>query len=473
MIALRAAASAVIAAALLFAAPGPAAAGDTTPPVVSQTGLTEGQLIGPHTLFRPVVSDDVEVMRLDILVNGIYRNSFGRYQGEFVAAAYLADIPDDTDVDVTVRVEDRAHNTGARTTRVHVDKTAPTAILSLADNAYVGGVTTLTPDQVSADTARIVVTSLDGQEISQATAAPWNLRWDTTTPGQTGAVRVTVEDHAGNTTVYNRLFQIDNTAPTASITSSQRPHIVGRGKQILIGSVTDPAGVDRIEWWVDGALRGTGSHLEYDFGDVQRSTTVELRAWDRAGNQTVTTYPVTVDATPPRLVSISPEPNALVRGSGVLSTVRFDDQSDIAWVLAQGQQQAMAGSDAPYTVPFSLGSDGIQRLGWQVADTSGNWTTVYQTVIVDNTRPKLTVTRAPKNRAKVKGTVKVHASATDRNGISRVELLINGRVVARDRTASYSFAVDTKKYGKTIHVRLRAYDRAGNVTDTVTRTWRR
>jgi hypothetical protein len=94
-------------------------------------------------------------------------------------------------------------------------------------------------------------------------------------------------------------------------------------------------------------------------------------------------------------------------------------------------------------------------------------------VIVDNTKPALTITSGPKNGAKVKGTVTVKASATDKNGISRVELLINGRLVAKDVKAGYSFAVNTKKYAKKIKIQLRAYDKAGNSRLTATRTWHR
>jgi hypothetical protein len=73
----------------------------------------------------------------------------------------------------------------------------------------------------------------------------------------------------------------------------------------------------------------------------------------------------------------------------------------------------------------------------------------------------------------VKGTVRLAATSSDRNGVTRLELLINGKIVARTGKASYSFAINTKKYGKTIKAQIRAYDRAGNATTTTTRTWHR
>jgi glycine cleavage system H lipoate-binding protein len=92
--------------------------------------------------------------------------------------------------------------------------------------------------------------------------------------------------------------------------------------------------------------------------------------------------------------------------------------------------------------------------------------------VVDNTKPKLTMTKGPKNGAKVKSSVKVQAAASDKNGIAKVQLLINGKVVATDSKAAYKFTINTKKYGKKFTVKLRAYDKAGNST-TTTRTWRR
>ncbi len=85
----------------------------------------------------------------------------------------------------------------------------------------------------------------------------------------------------------------------------------------------------------------------------------------------------------------------------------------------------------------------------------------------------MSITKGPKNKAKVKGTVKVSVSAKDTHGIARVELLVDGTVVATDRTAAYTLSVDTTKRKKRMKARVRAYDRAGNVAYTSTRTWYR
>ena len=87
-------------------------------------------------------------------------------------------------------------------------------------------------------------------------------------------------------------------------------------------------------------------------------------------------------------------------------------------------------------------------------------------VIVDNTLPALKITKAPRIKSKLKKTTTVTSAAGGRNGVARVQLLVNGKLVATDSKAGYSFALNPKKYGKTFSVQLRAYDRAGNVRYT-------
>jgi hypothetical protein len=94
-------------------------------------------------------------------------------------------------------------------------------------------------------------------------------------------------------------------------------------------------------------------------------------------------------------------------------------------------------------------------------------------VKVDNRAPTVRFDRAPGNKAKVKGTVKITAAANDYYGVHRVELLLNGKVVQTDRVRGFSFTVNPKRYGRTMTVQLRAVDNAGNATLSARRTWSR
>jgi Bacterial Ig domain len=192
-----------------------------------------------------------------------------------------------------------------------------------------------------------------------------------------------------------------------------------------------------------------------------------VRAWDRAGNESARTFPIAVDNTGPTIVSATPANGALLRGSRISGTIKATDPSGVTIALLNHY-------DAPNFAGVDPGGHRRQAHDHLVAaDGVGNSRYLTRTVTVDNTRPTLKITSGPKDKAKVKGTVTLKVSASDHNGVNRVELLVNGKVVAKDTTAGYSFSINTAKYGKTMKVQLRAYDKAGNSLTSPTGTWHR
>jgi hypothetical protein len=293
-------------------------------------------------------------------------------------------------------------------------------------------------------------------------------------------------DEAGNVSFAYGFYGIDNTGPTISGLQfpQQADHTVvdGRisGRSRLAAQVDPVSPLDRVEWWVDGTLRSTypvpssGSYPEpffdWDTGRADGTALLEVRAFDSLGHRATATRSIVIDNTGPAITSITPADRALVRGGQVKSTVKGVDPSGLreAYLL-----DSTIVNKAPFTAYASAGKDGARTLTWTVTDRLGNQSTAKRVVIVDNTKPVVKITKAPRNGAKVGKTVKVTASATDRNGIDRVELLINGKVVATDTRASYTFSVNPKRYGKKLKIEIRGYDKAGNATKTTARTWRR
>ncbi|MBG0560501.1 Ig-like domain-containing protein [Actinoplanes aureus] len=104
---------------------------------------------------------------------------------------------------------------------------------------------------------------------------------------------------------------------------------------------------------------------------------------------------------------------------------------------------------------------------------TGNIREYTRTAITHNQGPTVSITKAPRNKAKVKGTVKVYVKAADAAGVARVELVVNGKVVSKDVKAGYVLSVNTAKRKKRMKVQVRAYDKLGNVTYTTIRTWYR
>ncbi|RSM46147.1 hypothetical protein DMB66_50155 [Actinoplanes sp. ATCC 53533] len=186
---------------------------------------------------------------------------------------------------------------------------------------------------------------------------------------------------------------------------------------------------------------------------------------------------VTVDSTAPRITGATPANNTRFRGAVTLGATGVSDAGGSGLhrgVLYANGKYVGQDYSAPFAVKYNSGrSNGTVKLQWRVYDRAGNSAVYNRSLIADNTGPKVKVTSAPKNGAKVKGTVTVKASASDPSGVNRVELLINGKVVAKDTKAGYAFKIKVSKYGKKIKMQVRSYDKVGNVAYAPARTWKR
>jgi hypothetical protein len=460
------------AALLVATGAGPATASvDDVPPVVSSTGLSEGQVVGRSQQIRPTWADDHSVVKVEILVADQVTRT---YQPVPTSGAVLLAPPKSTngaDVDVTVRVYDAAGNSGAATTRVRVDLDPPTAVFDPPLESIVGGMVTIAVTGLPDDVAKITLwDERTARYVATTASAPWTLTWDTTGLPTGGRwVQLAVYDRANNFQLYRGFYGVDNTKPEIRV---EFPAVQGRISKVttLRSFILDSSPTDRIEWLVDGTLRATGKSFTWDTKGENRTATLEVRAVDEVGNRAKHTSNVVLDNAGPVITGISPGNRALVRGNTFRTTVYANDGAGIQEAYLHDGYTVSRG---PSTFDALSGRDGARTLTWFVTDRLGNTSRMSRTIVVDNTRPALKITKAPKNGAKVHGTVKITASASDRNGIGRVELLVNGKVVARDVKAGYAFSINTGRYGKRIKIQLRAYDKAGNATVTTTRTWRR
>ena len=363
--------------------PAPTAPGDrdTNPPVVSATGLTEGQWLGQYGSATPVWSDDVAVTKVQVLVDGeITRTYEGTLPREVAVLppiqVYLQDAR------VTIRAFDAAGNSGERSTLVHVDLLSPTATVTPAFGARFGGVVTFRATDVSPDTTRIEFMDQSGRILARSDAAPWTMTWDT---------------------------------------------------------------------------RGMN-------GDLY----VSLRIFDRADNVRFGGGYYSIDNAGPVVSALTPTNRTLVRGS-VRTSIRVSDPSGLRSARVTGGRP----TSSPLTWTLTPRAQGNVTVEWVLTDKLGNTTVVRRVVVNDTVAPALRLTKAPANNAKLTKKTTLAAAASDKNGVARVQLLVNGKVVATDATSGYAFTLDPKKYGTKFTVQLRAYDRAGNATTLAKRTYRR
>jgi len=94
-------------------------------------------------------------------------------------------------------------------------------------------------------------------------------------------------------------------------------------------------------------------------------------------------------------------------------------------------------------------------------DTAGNSKTSNPVAVtVDNTPPVI----GPVSVAKVGTHLNVAMSVTDNIKVAKVVLYVDGKLIATDTSAPYSFSIGLKHFALGPHVlEVRAYDPAGNV----------
>jgi len=143
----------------------------------------------------------------------------------------------------------------------------------------------------------------------------------------------------------------------------------------------------------------------------------------------------------------------------------------VGGVLCAAVAAAAVSTVSPHASPYSVtwssaGRNGPVRLQLRIYDKAGNYRFLDRTIIADNTPPAVRVTKAPKNKARIRGTVKISTTASDRYGVSRLQLLINGKVVSTRVGAKVTFSFKATRYPRKVGVQVRAYDVAGNLRTT-------
>lgn len=224
-------------------------------------------------------------------------------------------------------------------------------------------------------------------------------------------------------------------------------------------------------------------HPEYTGWSMQRALLVSARpintdGWSKYGMlDAAKALTITSDATPPTITGVSsPGEGWRVHGTiTVTPTGIGDNWSGVRNVdlFANGVYKAQDRT-SPYSFTYNTaGLNGTVKLQLRVYDKAGNRTTFDRTIIADNILPTVKITSAPANNAKVSGTVKIAASASDANGIRRVEMLINGTVKQTDTTSPYNFWFTASQQPNPMKVQVRAVDNAGNVRYDTARTYTR
>ncbi len=275
----------------------------------------------------------------------------------------------------------------------------------------------------------------------------------------------------------------DTTPPTAAILSPVSGMVVSNLVTINV-SGTDNVGITRIECYLNGACVGTNSVAPATFtwdttGYTNGSYSLQARAYDAAGNMgvsamdTVTVQNAAPDTTPPTVQITAPTTGSSVVGAVSVNINGSDNVgvTRIEWYL----DGALVGSSATAPASFSWnttnsanGSHTLQAKAYDAAGNSSASATVTVTVqnaVADTTPPTAQVTSPTSGTTVASKTTKVYVTASDKVGVTRVDLLVDGKNYATSSSATPVFSWTTSKLSRGSHtLQAIAYDAAGNST---------
>lgn len=367
------------------------------------------------------------------------------------------------------------------------DKTPPAVILTApSPNALVKGIARV---EGSATDDRGPVTKIElfvdagTTPVASTSKSPFAFNLVTTgLPDGQHTVTVKATDASGNVGQSPSVpITVDNTAPSVRIVGLTDGQTV-RGTISFTTEAADANGVTSAELRVDGAtdpiavVSGTPFRFSFDTTKYPDGAhTLEVTAYDKAGNPGKASVRVVDDNTPPKTIVSGVAEGQLVGGILTL-TVSAEDPSGVASVelTADGAVRIAQLTSPPFV--FSLNTaalaDGPHSLDVTAADGPGNTATTSLSIVVDNTKPSVALVGLSDGQF-VRGKVKVSVTANDANGIASVELRIGGKPFLGPLSAPpFDFDLDTTRLADgSYSIEGAAVDRAGNASSAIVTAW--
>ena len=315
-------------------------------------------------------------------------------------------------------------------------------------------------------------------------------------------LRLTVVDLAGLNSQYRTKLILDNQKSKAQILRpSQNQYVNGRVD--IIGTANDKnlknyrlelgIGDQPINWQVltqNKNIRQSDVIYNWDTIGLEGHYTLQLVVEDFTNEQVIEKRQITVDNTPPLVEITFPESDSIVSGNlqivGIATDNHFDsyllqqakgtnpassDWQTIGGVRISQINQGILGQFLTATV-----ADGIYSLRLEVTDKVGQISTVFRTITIDNTPPRVML-QSPTQNQVINQTVEIMGIVSDAN-LDRVEIFFNrsdnwhSLAIVHGVEISNRLAVwdTTLLVDGTYQIKLVATDRSGQPPTELTRT---
>ncbi|MEM2102568.1 MAG: S8 family serine peptidase [Candidatus Bathyarchaeia archaeon] len=363
---------------------------------------------------------------------------------------------------------DTVGNSASVTITVVVDNILPVVnIAAPADNAYVAGNITFlfVAQDLVLKNASIKIGNNVTIDVTGKTSHPFNTAL---LPDGGYIVKLIAYDWAGNQAETQITITIDNTLPTAQITSpANNAHVRGL---VNVTFTFEDSNLENASLTVAGETFDVTATTFHSWNTTSLNDgqyTITLTVLDKAGNKKTHEISVTVDNTPPVGEIRAPLNGAYVKGLVNITFYAYDANLNITKLYM----------DDLAVPPYTWYTSGLHSRLWntttedktytlrlEVYDKAGNQLITTVTVSTDNTLPAVTI-NSPQINASLSGAITINFSVTDAN-LADVILFIDGTPYTVGGQTFYQ--LDTTKLVDGDHtIRIVATDWAGNTKETV------
>lgn len=175
----------------------------------------------------------------------------------------------------------------------------------------------------------------------------------------------------------------------------------------------------------------------------------------------------TTDKTPPTVSISNPVDGSSVTGTITVTAAASDNAgiSKVELLVDNAIYSTTTSTPTSFILNTGNYTNGTHTLTARATDTSGNIGSSSNISINfsnDKTLPSVSIS-SPLNGSTVSGTTTVNVNASDNVGISKIEFLVDGTLLANSSSSPATFTLDSVKYSNSTHtLTARATDTSGN-----------
>ena len=348
-------------------------------------------------------------------------------------------------------------------------------LVGMSSGSVVFGSTNVVANVTSGNPVSKVEFYIDNSLAATDTSSPYSYTWDTTQYSDGWHnVKVIAYDNSNTQASANTSVIVYNGSINITITSPQN------GANIYGTAATIAADVNKgyektitkVEFYLNTTKIGEDTVPPYSttLNTTQYSDgsyTIKVTAYDVRGRTGTEQISVNIKNTddPPSVSIISPQNNSTVGGQVTIQVSATDDRGiqKVEFYIDNERKSTDLGS--PYswvwdTTSYSEGQHTIKVIAYDTANNAA-----YDEIVVNVSKdiqtdnpPSVQIT-SPQNGATISGQVTIQITASDDNGVSKVELYIDTTKLAELTSSPYTYSLNTNSYSNGTHIiKAIAYD---------------